>query len=541
MSDITGKIYNNISLSPDINNNSNVLPNVLPAININSSIVSNNSITTNINNNSNINLDILGYSSGVINFIKLKDVPNSYLEYANSFLLVNDDENGIKFAHTIPISYIDNLQTSLNLKVDKVEGKGLSDENYSLIEKLKLEGIQDNANNYILPEDVVQDSLYVHTDNNFTDELKLNYDDTVIKSHTHNNKTALDNVSGINTGDETNESIKIKLGTDLSDKLDYNGNGSNLTGLTKSQIGLGNVDNTSDANKPISTAQQVALNDKANKNGSLSEDFSINNALMNTLNGHSVSDIVQGLKEVSFIGAIDGENDTFITANAYNPLYVYINGIFYNENFYTYSDLTLTFNTAPDIGFDLKLYANEGIFGLNEPILLNDSYESALINSLTGSSNTNYTLPTNTIGNALDIINYSTTVPLKIACLADRYGGINSKLSQTASAGVNVIYVANPEIFEVGQNILIFNKDTFSNPEINTIVSVESDSLVLKNNLVLAHDTNQYAYVATIFEIPINTGDGSNNPPQINSIKSFSNIQVIASGNFMINILGISM
>lgn len=44
----------------------------------------------------------------------------------------------------------------------------------------------------------------------------------------------------------------------------------NMTGevvLTKSNIGLGNVDNTSDKNKPISTAQQNALNTKVNKAG----------------------------------------------------------------------------------------------------------------------------------------------------------------------------------------------------------------------------------------------------------------------------------
>lgn len=34
--------------------------------------------------------------------------------------------------------------------------------------------------------------------------------------------------------------------------------------ITKANIGLGNVDNTSDANKPISTATQTALNLKAN-------------------------------------------------------------------------------------------------------------------------------------------------------------------------------------------------------------------------------------------------------------------------------------
>ena len=39
---------------------------------------------------------------------------------------------------------------------------------------------------------------------------------------------------------------------------------STTNGLTKSNVGLGNVDNTSDANKPVSSATQTALNAKAN-------------------------------------------------------------------------------------------------------------------------------------------------------------------------------------------------------------------------------------------------------------------------------------
>jgi hypothetical protein len=40
-----------------------------------------------------------------------------------------------------------------------------------------------------------------------------------------------------------------------------------VAGITKAMVGLGNVDNTSDANKPVSTAQQTALNLKANLAG----------------------------------------------------------------------------------------------------------------------------------------------------------------------------------------------------------------------------------------------------------------------------------
>jgi len=60
------------------------------------------------------------------------------------------------------------------------------------------------------------------------------------------------------------------LTTTLSGKADasaltaHTGNTSNPHSVTKAQIGLGNVDNTSDANKPISTATQTALDGKAN-------------------------------------------------------------------------------------------------------------------------------------------------------------------------------------------------------------------------------------------------------------------------------------
>lgn len=40
-----------------------------------------------------------------------------------------------------------------------------------------------------------------------------------------------------------------------------------VSGISKSMVGLGNVDNTSDANKPISTAQQTALDLKSNLSG----------------------------------------------------------------------------------------------------------------------------------------------------------------------------------------------------------------------------------------------------------------------------------
>ena len=47
----------------------------------------------------------------------------------------------------------------------------------------------------------------------------------------------------------------------------HTSNTSNPHSVTKAQVGLGNVDNTSDANKPVSTAQQTALDGKVDKTG----------------------------------------------------------------------------------------------------------------------------------------------------------------------------------------------------------------------------------------------------------------------------------
>jgi hypothetical protein len=54
----------------------------------------------------------------------------------------------------------------------------------------------------------------------------------------------------------------------LSNKTIQNSTVTGITGITKADVGLGNVDNTSDANKPVSAPQQLALDlkeDDANK------------------------------------------------------------------------------------------------------------------------------------------------------------------------------------------------------------------------------------------------------------------------------------
>lgn len=71
-------------------------------------------------------------------------------------------------------------------------------------------------------------------------------------------KTKLD---GIESGAQKNTVLGVKGSSESAYRT---GN----VNITKANIGLGNVDNTSDEDKPVSTAMQTALNGKANTSGS---------------------------------------------------------------------------------------------------------------------------------------------------------------------------------------------------------------------------------------------------------------------------------
>jgi hypothetical protein len=122
---------------------------------------------------------------------------------------------------------IENNATAItSLEENKVDKEGTA----SLMteaEHEKLEGIEAEANKYLLPADVPHDADYVHTDENYTgaDKAKL---------------------AGIEAGAEVNtvKSVNDRVG--------------NIT-LSKTDVGLGNADNTSDVDKPVSTAQAEAI------------------------------------------------------------------------------------------------------------------------------------------------------------------------------------------------------------------------------------------------------------------------------------------
>lgn len=97
------------------------------------------------------------------------------------------------------------------------------------------------------------------------------YDDTEIRSEISSLNTRIDGIIVPDSPDDigaqpagdyaTNSSLTLKA--DQASLDAHTTNVSNPHAVTKAQVGLGNVDNTSDLSKPVSTATQTALDGKA--------------------------------------------------------------------------------------------------------------------------------------------------------------------------------------------------------------------------------------------------------------------------------------
>lgn len=131
-------------------------------------------------------------------------------------------------------------QTALSGKVDKVTGKGLSTNDFTDTLKTKLNGIATGA------------EVNVQANWNTTDSTSDAY---ILNKPTIPSKTSdLTNDSGF----ITSAGVPVKGVKGDAETTYRTGN----VNITKDNIGLANVDNTSDADKPISTATQAALNAK---------------------------------------------------------------------------------------------------------------------------------------------------------------------------------------------------------------------------------------------------------------------------------------
>lgn len=142
---------------------------------------------------------------------------------------------------------IDAILQTLTNKVDKVAGKGLSTEDYTSAEKTKLGTIEANA-------EVNQNafnSVFIN---------RQEYSAPNVESSLEFIKGTGINISAVGSGQDGDVSITIANtgATGVKGNAETNYRTGNVN-ITPANIGLGKVNNTSDADKPVSTAQQVAI------------------------------------------------------------------------------------------------------------------------------------------------------------------------------------------------------------------------------------------------------------------------------------------
>ncbi len=219
----------------------------------------------------------------------------------------------------------------LTTKVDKVTGKGLSSEDYSTVEKTKLSGIEVGSNNYIHPSTHLPSIIAQDSGNRFvTDTEKSTWNSKqsslgftpVANTVTVNGKALSTNVSitasdiglgNVNNTTDANKPISTATQTalDLKAPLASPTFTGTVSGISKSMVDLGNVDNTSDLSKPISTATQTALDTKLS-----SSNYTATDVLSKILT-------VDGTGSNLDADTLDGQHGSYYATSTHNHSGVY--------------------------------------------------------------------------------------------------------------------------------------------------------------------------------------------------------------------------
>lgn len=162
-------------------------------------------------------------------------------------------------------------KSEVNNKVDKVEGKGLTTNDYTNEEKLKLSGIEVNANNYVHPNTHLATMILEDDNHKFvTEEEKTNWNNKSTFSGSYNDLTNKPSIP-TKTSDLTNDSgYIISIPNEYITETELNAKGY----LTDHQDISGKADKTelhNHANKTILdgiTSEKITeWNSKSNFNG----------------------------------------------------------------------------------------------------------------------------------------------------------------------------------------------------------------------------------------------------------------------------------
>lgn len=163
-------------------------------------------------------------------------------------------------------------------------------------------------------------------------------------SHAHSNKAVLDGISGVDT---TPKSGSGKLVTSGGVYTAVNGKANATHTHSKLDVGLSNVDNTSDANKPISTAVQTALNEKQN---TLTFDTSPKSGSTNPVTSGGVYTMGESRVRRKDLNVLDKPYIDFVI-----PLCIVDNTIAYGNNYFSGNIFLKRGNTVNGMIMDIDI------------------------------------------------------------------------------------------------------------------------------------------------------------------------------------------
>jgi len=248
-------------------------------------------------------------------------------------------------------SIIIRIGDNLYLSKDVVEGKGEFDEN----DWIKLYNSTDIE--HLIEE---ERDRAIAVENSLREDLETEILDRI---------DAIDNLTEA-LEEEISRAEQAEY--DLNDNLQIHiNNYSNPHNVTKAQVGLGNVDNTSDINKPISNATQAALDIKVNKSG----DTMTGDLIMDASDIHiSVNDDIDKSNKILF------GKDNYITSDDKNIVGIYHYDEILGKIGYTL-DTSSSFY-AENVSNTINLGDNEHIWKTLYVNNLNDGTYSITINQI---------------------------------------------------------------------------------------------------------------------------------------------------------------
>ena len=177
-------------------------------------------------------------------------------ELVNSAPETLDTLNELAAALNNDSNFATTIITQLGTKVDKVEGKQLSTEDFTAALKTSLESLPEEINGkYVKPSEGIP-----KTDLSSEVQESLNKADSAIQDIS----SKVDNSAY--SEDKKNFALKTEIPTTLpaSDVSAWAKESTKPT-YTATEIGLDQVNNTADMDKPVSTATQTALDGKVDK------------------------------------------------------------------------------------------------------------------------------------------------------------------------------------------------------------------------------------------------------------------------------------